>query len=40
MTAVDGVIWETYDDDGQLDSVTTLDDFRRALDRQNAAASS
>ena len=34
MHAVDGVIWETYDDEGELESVTTLDDFRRALDRQ------
>lgn len=38
MTAIDGVIWETYDPDGRLESVTTLDDFRRALDRQDAAA--
>lgn len=34
MTAVGGVIWETYDADGALESVTTIDDFRRALDRQ------
>jgi len=34
MTAVDGVIWETLDDDSNLDSVTTLDDFQRALSRQ------
>ena len=34
MTAVDGVIWETFDDDGQLAAVTTLDDFNRVLSRQ------
>ena len=38
MTAVDGVIWETYDDMAvELQSVTTVDDFQRALDRQQHA---
>lgn len=35
MQAVDGVVWETYDDEGVvLQSVTTIEDFQRALDRQ------
>lgn len=39
MTAVDGVIWETYDETAtELISSTTLEDFRRALSRQRAAA--
>ena len=38
MTAVDGVIWETYDEMAtELLSKTTVEDFGRALDRQNAA---
>ncbi len=38
MTAVDGVIWETYDDMAtELLSKTTVEDFRRALERQIAA---
>lgn len=36
MTAVDGVIWETYSDDGELVASTTLEDFQRALARQGA----
>lgn len=35
MAAVDGVVWETFDDDGTLESVSTLDDFDRALRRQS-----
>jgi len=38
MTAVGGVIWETFDFDGQLLSETTMDDFRRAYGRQSANA--
>ncbi len=39
MTAVDGVIWETYDYAGQeLQSVTTVEDFARVLARQNEKA--
>lgn len=35
MTAVDGVIWETYSDDmSELLGETTVDDFRRALAKQ------
>ena len=34
MGAVDGVIWETLDESGEVESVTTLDDFKRALARQ------
>ncbi len=34
MTAVDGVIWETFDDEGNLVSTSTLADFERALSRQ------
>lgn len=34
MTAVDGVIWETVDEAGQVEAVTTIDDFSRALARQ------
>lgn len=35
MEAVDGVIWETYDEEGaQLLASTTIDDFERALARQ------
>lgn len=37
MQAVDGVIWETFDADGdELQAVTTLADFERALARQQA----
>ena len=35
MAAVDGVIWETRGEDGSGESVTTLDDFKRALDHQD-----
>lgn len=39
MTAVDGVICETYDYAGQeLQSVTTVEDFARVLARQNEKA--
>lgn len=39
MTAVDGVIWETYDDAGvELQSVTTVADFHRAFDKQGSVA--
>ncbi len=34
MEAVDGVIWETFDDDGELVETSMLDDFKRALARQ------
>lgn len=34
MEAVDGVIWETLDDAGNVIETTTLDDFSRALARQ------
>ncbi len=40
MTAVEGVIWETFNEDGTLDAVTTLDDFRRVLERQQGAVTS
>ena len=36
MTAVDGVIWEVHDDDDNVMESTTLEDFRRALERQQA----
>ena len=36
MTAVDGVIWEVLGDDGQIVAVATLEDFRRARERQPA----
>jgi len=36
MTAVDGVIWEVLDDAGRVVAEATLDDFRRALQRQAA----
>ena len=36
MQAVDGVIWETFDDNQQLIETTLLDDFARVLERQNA----
>lgn len=34
MEAVDGVIWETLDDDGEVVDRATLEDFSRALARQ------
>lgn len=35
MSAVDGVIWETYDFDGvEFQSVSTIDDFARVLEKQ------
>ncbi len=36
MQAVDGVIWETFDDDQNLVETSQLSDFVRALARQNA----
>lgn len=38
MGAVDGVIWETMDDDGTVVDVATLADFQRALTRQTEMA--
>ncbi|MGF1596841.1 MAG: cupin domain-containing protein [Acidimicrobiales bacterium] len=38
MTAVDGVIWETFDEAGALVATSTVDDFARALDRQRTLA--
>jgi len=38
MQAVDDVIWETFDDKGQLIETTLLSDFARVLDRQKATA--
>ena len=38
MTAIDGVIWEVFDDHDVLLGVSTLDDFRRALEHQPAFA--
>lgn len=39
MTAVDGVIWETYDYEGvEFQSVSTIDDFQRVLDKQGRVA--
>lgn len=35
MQAVDGVIWETFDDDQQLVDTATLGDFKRVFDRQD-----
>ncbi len=37
MTAVDGVIWETFDDDANLTDVATFEDFARALQRQQGS---
>ncbi len=34
MQAVDGVIWETFDDNGELVDTARLDDFKRVLERQ------
>ncbi len=40
MTAVDGVIWEVYDESvTDVLAVATVEDFQRALDRQRAPAS-
>jgi len=36
MQAVDGVIWETFDEHGQLIETSMLSDFARVLDRQGA----
>jgi hypothetical protein len=37
MTAIDGVVWETFDDAGVvLQSVSTLDDFHRAFEKQGS----
>ena len=37
MTAIDGVVWETCDDAGVvLQSVSTLDDFHRAFEKQGS----
>ena len=36
MMAIDGVIWEVLDEEGRVEAVTTLEDFQRALDHQNA----
>jgi hypothetical protein len=38
MTAVDGLIWETQDDDGRVLTETSIDDFARALARQTSPA--
>jgi hypothetical protein len=38
MTAVDGVIWDVLDDDGEVVSTTTLADFKRVLERQGTVA--
>ncbi len=38
MQAVDGVIWETFDDNDQLIDTTLLSDFARVLERQSAAS--
>lgn len=35
MTAVDGVIWEVLNDDGEVVATATIEDFRRAWQRQN-----
>ena len=34
MRAIDGVIWETFDDDGQLVDTAMLRDFKRVLEQQ------
>ncbi len=34
MTAVDGIIWETFDEDNQLVDTATFADFSRALEKQ------
>ncbi len=39
MTAVDGVIWELFDDDGNMIAESTFDEFKGAYERQSAAAS-
>ncbi len=36
MRAVDGVIWETFDPEGQLVASTSLADFKRSFERQQA----
>lgn len=38
MTAVDGVVYEILDADGNIDRIITLDDFRRGLAKQQARA--
>lgn len=38
MHAVDDVIWETFDDDGNLVETTLLSDFDRVLAKQNETA--
>lgn len=38
MTAVDGVIWEVFDEDGNQIDTATIDDFKRVLARQGAAS--
>jgi hypothetical protein len=34
MTAINGVIWEVIDERGAAEAAATLEDFRRALERQ------
>jgi hypothetical protein len=36
MQAIDGVIWETFDDDQNIVDRATLAEFKRVLERQNA----
>ena len=37
MLAVDGVIWETFDEDQKLVDTALLADFKRVLERQPTA---
>lgn len=40
MQAVDGVVWETFDDDGKLVDTSMLADFARVLERQGSPTAS